>query len=174
MHSLECYFGVYFPRCCATREINTKITFSSAHKQFATRVHTLFSMYPFTTFSIEWTINSHTKQKLFQQWRYLLQLTSVHLSSIQDQLIWSEPTHDKYHCLLGKLTAWPDTKMPHDIWWQINLINQIFGVNEIMPLLWNIIWLALPGARFLSVYALINVADERELHQVLTSATYKP
>ena len=40
--SNECYFGVYFPRCCATREINTKITLSWAHKQFATRVHTLF------------------------------------------------------------------------------------------------------------------------------------
>ena len=24
--SLECYFGIYFPRCFATREINTKIT----------------------------------------------------------------------------------------------------------------------------------------------------
>ena len=45
MRSLECYFGVYFPRCCATREINTKITRSWAHKQFATRVHTLFSIY---------------------------------------------------------------------------------------------------------------------------------
>ena len=33
-----CYFVVYFPRCCATREINTKITLSWAHKQFATRV----------------------------------------------------------------------------------------------------------------------------------------
>ena len=28
MRSLECYFGVYFPRCCATREINTKIALS--------------------------------------------------------------------------------------------------------------------------------------------------
>ena len=35
MHSRECYFGVYF----------TKITLSSAHKQFATRVHTLFSIW---------------------------------------------------------------------------------------------------------------------------------
>ena len=42
MRSLECYFGLYFPRCCTTREINTKITLSWAHKQFATRVHTLF------------------------------------------------------------------------------------------------------------------------------------
>ena len=42
MRSLECYFGVYFPRCCATREINTKITLLWAHKQFATRVHTLY------------------------------------------------------------------------------------------------------------------------------------
>ena len=42
MRSLECYLGIYFPRCCATLEINTKITLSSAHKQFATRVHTLF------------------------------------------------------------------------------------------------------------------------------------
>ena len=46
MRSLECYFGVYFPRCCATREINTKITLSWAHKQFVTRVHILFYMYP--------------------------------------------------------------------------------------------------------------------------------
>ena len=45
MCSLECYFGVYFPRCCATGEINTIITLSWAHKQFATRVHTLFYIY---------------------------------------------------------------------------------------------------------------------------------
>ena len=45
MRSPECYFGVYFPRCCATREINTKITLEWAHKQFATRVHTLFYMF---------------------------------------------------------------------------------------------------------------------------------
>ena len=45
MRSLECYFGDYFPGCCATREINTKITLSWAHKQFATWVHTLFYIY---------------------------------------------------------------------------------------------------------------------------------
>ena len=44
MRSLECYFGIYFPRCCATREINTKITLSWAHKPFATGLHTLFSI----------------------------------------------------------------------------------------------------------------------------------
>ena len=43
---LECYFGVYFPRCFTTREINTKITLSWALKQFVTRVHTLFYIYP--------------------------------------------------------------------------------------------------------------------------------
>ena len=37
-------FGVYFPSCaaCATREINAKITLEWAHKQFVTRVFTLF------------------------------------------------------------------------------------------------------------------------------------
>ena len=45
--SLECYFGVHFPRCRATREINTKITLSWARKQFACREHTSsFYMYP--------------------------------------------------------------------------------------------------------------------------------
>ena len=44
LRSLECYFCVYFPRCFATREINTKITLSWAPKQFVTRVHTLFSI----------------------------------------------------------------------------------------------------------------------------------
>ena len=46
LRSLECYFGIYFPRCFATREINTKITFSWALKQFANRMHTLFSIFP--------------------------------------------------------------------------------------------------------------------------------
>ena len=36
---------VYFPRCFATREINTKITLSWALKQFVTRVHTFFSIW---------------------------------------------------------------------------------------------------------------------------------
>ena len=44
LRSLQCYFGIYFPRCFATREINTKITLSRALKLFATRVHTLISI----------------------------------------------------------------------------------------------------------------------------------
>ena len=47
--SLECYFCVYFPRCFATREINTKITLSWALKQFVTQVHTLFSIFTMTS-----------------------------------------------------------------------------------------------------------------------------
>ena len=46
--SLESYFSVSFPRCFATREINTKITLSWALKQFVTRVYTLFSIYCLT------------------------------------------------------------------------------------------------------------------------------
>ena len=42
MRSREGYFGVYFPSCAATREINIKITLEWAHKQFITRIHTLF------------------------------------------------------------------------------------------------------------------------------------
>ena len=45
LRSLECYFGIYFPRCFATREINTKITLSWALKRFVTRVHASFAMY---------------------------------------------------------------------------------------------------------------------------------
>ena len=37
-------FGVYFPRCFTTQEINTKINLSWALKQFVTRVHTLFTL----------------------------------------------------------------------------------------------------------------------------------
>ena len=36
------YFGVYFPSCEATREINTKITLWWVQKQFFTRVHISF------------------------------------------------------------------------------------------------------------------------------------
>ena len=42
MRPREGYFGVYFPSCAATREINTKMTLEWAHKQFVTRVHTSF------------------------------------------------------------------------------------------------------------------------------------
>ena len=45
MRSLVCYLGVYFPCPCPTRAINTTITLSWAHKQFATRVHALFDIY---------------------------------------------------------------------------------------------------------------------------------
>ena len=38
-------WSIYFPRCFATRDINTKITLSWPLKQFVTRVHTSFSIY---------------------------------------------------------------------------------------------------------------------------------
>ena len=43
MYGVECYFSVYFPPCCATGEINTQKTLSSAHKQIATRAYTLYT-----------------------------------------------------------------------------------------------------------------------------------
>ena len=45
LRSLECQFGIYFPRCFATRKLITKIILSWALKQFVTRVHTLFSIW---------------------------------------------------------------------------------------------------------------------------------
>ena len=42
MRSLEGYFGVYFEICAAARAMNTKITLKCAHKEFVTRVHTIF------------------------------------------------------------------------------------------------------------------------------------
>ena len=45
MCSLKGYFGVYFPHCFATQEINTKITLLWAHKQFTTPTHTLSSVF---------------------------------------------------------------------------------------------------------------------------------
>ena len=42
MCSIECYLGVYFPCCCATWEINTKIALLWVHKHFTPEVHTLF------------------------------------------------------------------------------------------------------------------------------------
>ena len=42
MRAWEGFLGFYFPSCAATREITTKITLQWVHKQFVTRVHTLF------------------------------------------------------------------------------------------------------------------------------------
>ena len=35
MHTLKSYFGVYFPHCFATNDINNKTTLSWVHKQIA-------------------------------------------------------------------------------------------------------------------------------------------
>ena len=40
--SLECYIGIYFQNCEATREIDINIAVEWALKQFSTRVHILF------------------------------------------------------------------------------------------------------------------------------------
>ena len=50
-------FGVYFPHCCATREINTKITLSWAHKLFTIRAHILFDIY---SIAISYFMNTYT------------------------------------------------------------------------------------------------------------------
>ena len=42
-HSWEGYFGVYFPICEATKEINTKITLEWEQNQFVMRVHALIN-----------------------------------------------------------------------------------------------------------------------------------
>ena len=77
MRSLECYFGVYFPCCCATREINTKITLSWAPKQFSTRVHTLFYIYILGLFS--W----HQGKKDFKRSNHsaLMLIIACHMSA---------------------------------------------------------------------------------------------
>ena len=56
MHSPECYFGVYFPCCCATRVINIKTTLTLADKQFATWVHTLYYIYCTSMITTQFTI----------------------------------------------------------------------------------------------------------------------
>ena len=63
IHSLECYFGAYFHRCFAAREIYTKTTFSWAHKQFAARVHTLFSILPDCQSNVSVSITSSQLMK---------------------------------------------------------------------------------------------------------------
>ena len=42
----ECYFGVYFPSCGATKEINTKITLERVREQFVVSVNTVFYFLP--------------------------------------------------------------------------------------------------------------------------------
>ena len=54
IRSGELYFGVLYPRCYTTREINTKIILWWAHKQSGTPAHTLFSMYPSWLFHWYW------------------------------------------------------------------------------------------------------------------------
>ena len=68
LHTLECYFGVYFPRCFATREINTKITLLWALKQLITRVHTSFSIYYFNNCVLPYFSN---KKQYFAEVFYL-------------------------------------------------------------------------------------------------------
>ena len=63
--SLECYFGVYFPCCFATQEINTKITILWVQKKIGTRVHALFSIYSqrISSFHLSYFDNSVPQSK---------------------------------------------------------------------------------------------------------------
>ena len=103
MRSLECYFGVYFPRCCATREINIKITLLWAHKQFATRVHTLFNI---TTTSLR---GQWVKFHVWFMW------------SFSDTLIWP-------HFLL-----FPLRRSKHPIYIQISPSIILMPYNRMAP-----------------------------------------
>ena len=78
---LECYFGIYFPRCCTTPEIITKITFSGVHKQFAMGVHTLFYIYIYYWVS-KIKKQSHRWKKLQQQH---LQIEKSNINSLISQ-----------------------------------------------------------------------------------------
>ena len=74
----ECYFGVYFPSCAATRELNTKITLEWAHKQFVTRMHTLFYFFTRHDESINIAKNDdlHTSSSCLTRSLYVLFMTS--------------------------------------------------------------------------------------------------
>ena len=118
MRSLECYFGVCFPRCLATREINTKITLSWAHKQFATRIHTLFYMY------ISWDIVFYPM--LIADFRFWL---------VNNREIWSR---------ISRLTssAW-DIKTKERHWWRHNGDSDRRPLS--LPLRYDLVTLCLYG-----------------------------
>ena len=103
-HSPECYFGVYFPRCCATREINNHITFLWAHKQTATQVHTLFYVNKVQTMPVN---NTHVHKQ--NSW-YLLWISSIILALSSG------------HCFI--LNGWPavhkDISQSYQEIWMIN------------------------------------------------------
>ena len=66
--SLECYFGVYFLCCFATREINTKITLKWAQKQFIMCYFGVYFLRCFPTreintkISLEWALKQFITQ----------------------------------------------------------------------------------------------------------------
>ena len=86
MYSLECYFGVYFPHCFATWEINTNITLSWVHKQFATRVHTSFSISYVNVKNIATYL--YQNQNIYTICDCLNDYVCIHSSNIQYMKMW--------------------------------------------------------------------------------------
>ena len=74
LRSLECYFGVYFPRCFATREINTKITLSWVLKQFVTYI----ILYIFRKYSHELITANFSWTRLSYMWCHFYALACHH------------------------------------------------------------------------------------------------
>ena len=90
MRSLKCHFGVYFPRCFATQEINTKITLSWAHNSPHEYIH--YAIYVLCEIS-KWLGNWQTSRGVtirLATIRYISRYTThdmVH-DTIQNQLIY--------------------------------------------------------------------------------------
>ena len=89
MWSRECCFGVYFPRCETTMEINTEITLDWAHEHFATAVHTLFYfLHDMMNLWLTIQNDSHTSIARLTRFVYVLLMTSqMHYATRQ---LWRE------------------------------------------------------------------------------------
>ena len=103
MCSLEWYFGVYFPRCCATWEINTKITLSWVHKQFAMLVHTLFYIHIFIVY-IPAITNNHTQSLPWELKNgQILDVNLVHVYNTTGQIRYQILTVNNYRPILPQV-----------------------------------------------------------------------
>ena len=107
MRSLECYFGVYFPRCCATREITPK-QHSRERINSSPREYIHYSIYVYKG-------NPEAGKILSLYWD-------------ADQAVSVNIFHTKLLNLIPPLWSWYDNytwKFKLPLWFSVNQLNNL-------------------------------------------------
>ena len=115
----QVFFGIYFPHCFATWEINTKITLLWALKQFITRVDTLFTIWLYHQYAIllskrplETSFNKIMTKTFALNETHSCSCSWVFIHNCSDVIFWNFTSHSGRENLVNTCSMVADAQAP--------------------------------------------------------------